>query len=401
MPDVIDPSPSPANAGEGLLTPTLSPLCGTRVLALVALLGLSIAACSGGDEPHEAPRPRRPTHEEPRHEEPPPHDDVTAAEAGPHLVRMQRDLMSTVYQMTVVSDDEEGARAAMDAALDEIARLEDVLSEWREGTEISRINAAAGREPVSVGPDTEEVVRAGLEVSTWSDGAFDLSWAALRGMYLFQRGQEHVPTDAEIAARLPLVNYRDIVLDPIAHTVFLRRAGMAIGTGGIAKGYALDRASAVLIERGFTQFMMFGGGQVSVHGMRGDRPWRVGIQHPRRDDYIGFFEIDGGSIATSGDYEHFFIDETGRRWHHIIDLSTGRPATRSVQVSIITDRGIYADGMTKPCFVWGPERCIEWLRGLPGHPDAVIVDSDMRLWMTPGARDRVRMHVDLVDGRIP
>jgi thiamine biosynthesis lipoprotein len=367
-----------------------------RLIVLALLLG-----CSGREEPHERPHPPRETPHETPHPEEAPRDDVTATEAGPHLVRAQRDLMSTVYQMTVVSDDEDGARAAMSAALDEIARLEDVLSEWREGTEISRINAAAGDHPITVGADTEEIVRAGLEVSEWSDGAFDLSWAALRGMYLFQRGQEHVPSDEEIAARLPLVDYHDIVLDRAAHTVFLRRAGMAIGTGGIAKGYALDRASAILIERGFPQHMIFGGGQVSVHGMRGDRPWRVGIQHPRRADYIGFLETEGGSIATSGDYEHFFVDETGRRWHHIIDLSTGRPATRSVQVSIITDQGIYADAMTKPCFVWGPERCLEWLRDRPGHPEAVIVDSDMRLWMTPGARERLRMHVELVDGRIP
>lgn len=322
--------------------------------------------------------------------------------SDPQLVRGQREMMSTIYQMTIVSDDEPAAREAMEAAFDEIARLEDVLSEWREGTEISRINAAAGHEAVVVGEDTMTVVRAGLEVSEWSDGAFDLSWAALRGMYLFQRGQEHVPTDEEIAARLPLVNFRDIEVDEAAHTVRLRREGMAIGTGGIAKGYALDRARDLLVARGFTQFMIFGGGQVTVHGQRGDRPWRVGIQHPRRSDYIGFFETDGGSIATSGDYEHYFIDESGRRWHHIIDLTTGRPATRSMQVSILTEQGIYADAMTKPCFVWGPERCMEWLRDRPGHPEAVIVDSDMRVWMTPGARERVQMHVDLdADGRLP
>lgn len=317
------------------------------------------------------------------------------ARADPHLVRGQREMMSTVYQMTIVSDDEPAAHEAMEAAFDEIDRLENVLSEWREGTEISQINAAAGHDAVHVGDDTMTVVRAGLEVSRWSDGAFDLSWAALRGLYLFQRGQERVPTDEEIAARLPLVNFRDIVLDETAHTVRLAREGMAIGTGGIAKGYALDRARDLLLARGFTQFMIFGGGQVTVHGQRGDRPWRVGIQHPRRSDYIGFFETDGGSIATSGDYEHFFIDESGRRWHHIIDLSTGRPATRSMQVSILTEQGIYADAMTKPCFVWGPERCIEWLRDRPGHPEAVIVDSDLRVWMTPGAHERVRMHVDL------
>jgi thiamine biosynthesis lipoprotein len=373
-----------------------------RLLALLALLVIPLSACSSGrEEPHDRPRPRPSSTGTP--ETPPPpssgaptrDDRSTATGAEPHLVRGQREMMSTIYQMTIVSDDEPAARVAMEAAFDEIDRLENVLSEWRDGTEISRINAAAGHDAIAVGPDTLTVVRAGLEVSAWSDGAFDLSWAALRGLYLFQRGQERVPTDAEIAARLPLVSYRDIELDEAAHTVRLRREGMAIGTGGIAKGYALDRARDLLLERGFTQFMMFGGGQVSVHGLRGDRPWRVGIQHPRRQDYIGFFEAEAGSIATSGDYEHYFIDESGRRWHHIIDLTTGRPATASMQVSILTEQGIYADAMTKPCFVWGPERCMTWLRDRPGHPEAVIVDSQLRLWMTPGARERVRMHVEL------
>lgn len=373
-----------------------------RRLGIVTAIVLS--ACSGGEEPreHHAPPPStRASEHASEHAAPSSDDRDHPAQAEPHLVRGQREMMSTIYQMTIVSDDEAGAHEAMEAAFDEIDRLENVLSEWRDGTEISRINAAAGHDAVVVGDDTMTVVRAGLEVSAWSDGAFDLSWAALRGMYLFQRGQEHVPTDEEIAARLPLVNFRDIEVDEAAHTVRLRREGMAIGTGGIAKGYALDRARDLLLARGFSQFMIFGGGQVTVQGQRGDRPWRVGIQHPRSGDYIGFFETDGGSIATSGDYEHYFIDETGRRWHHIIDLSTGRPATRSVQVSIITEQGIYADAMTKPCFVWGPERCIAWLRDRPGHPEAVIVDSDMRVWMTPGARERVRMHVELEDGRLP
>jgi thiamine biosynthesis lipoprotein len=358
-----------------------------RIVVLVAVAIVAAVAVwrSSRTEPAPAPRPH-------------PHPSTTTApptSAEVHLVRGERAMMSTVYQMTIVSDDEPGAHAAMEAAFDEIDRLEDVLSEWRPGTEISQINAAAGHDAVHVGDDTMTVVRAGLEVSQWSDGAFDLSWAALRGLYLFQRGQERVPTDEEIAERLPLVNFRDITLDESAHTVRLAREGMAIGTGGIAKGYALDRARDLLVARGFTQFMIFGGGQVTTHGLRGDRPWRVGIQHPRRSDYIGFFETEGGSIATSGDYEHFFIDESGRRWHHIIDLRTGRPATASMQVSIITEQGIYADAMTKPCFVWGPERCIEWLRDRPGHPEAVIVDEHQCVWMTPGARDRVQMRAEL------
>ncbi len=309
-------------------------------------------------------------------------------------------MMGTIYRIAVVSDDAASAHAAMERALDEIARLEDVLSEWREASEISQINRDAGREPVHVGPETLAVVEAGLRTSERTGGAFDLTWAALRGLYLFQPGQEHVPTDQEIEQRLPLVGYRDLVVDHAASTVFLRRPGMAIGTGGIAKGYALDRAQALLVEAGYPNFMIFGGGQVQLHGTRGGRAWRVGIQHPRRDDYIGSFEATDAAIATSGDYEHAFIDADGRRWHHIIDLRTGRPVEGVVQVTVLAPSGLDADAISTGCFVLGPERCVALFAQMPGY-EAVIIDSDMRVHMTPGAERRVHFRAPLQDGRIP
>ena len=367
--------------------------------------------CSGGaEEPHDRPRattepgartgPASGSSEARGEDDEPPATTEERREEVP-LVRVERALMSTVYQVSVVSDDEVAARAAMNEALDEIARLETVLSEWQDDSEVSRVNRAAGREPVAVGPETFAVIDAGLRVSRDTGGAFDLTWAALRGMYLFQRGEERVPSDAEIAARLPLVGHADLVLDAQAHTVFLRREGMAIGTGGIAKGYALDRAGALLVERGFPNFMIFGGGQVQLGGRRGERLWRVGIQHPRRQDYVAYFDATDGSISTSGDYEHYFIDDTGRRWHHIIDLRTGRPAEGTVQVTVLADRGVDADAYSTACFVMGPARCLEQLPTLPGHPEAIILDADMRVHMTPGARERVTFRVPLDEGRIP
>lgn len=383
----------------------------TRLVAPSAWVALAClgAACSGGaEEPSDRPRPRPAAAEgrsgegpeasgadsEPRVGEPPVRD-------GAPLVRMERALMSTVYQISVVGDDEAAARAAMTRALDEIARLETVLSEWQPDSEVSQVNASAGRAPVAVGAETFAVVEAGRRIAERTEGAFDLTWAAMRGLYLFQRGQERVPTDAEIAARLPLVGYRDLVLDAAAHTVFLRREGMAIGTGGIAKGYALDRAGEILVREGFPDFMIFGGGQVQLHGRRGDRLWRVGIQHPRRQDYVAYFDATDGSISTSGDYEHYFIDDEGRRWHHIIDLRTGRPAASSVQVTVLAPLGVEADAYSTACFVMGPARCLEVLPTFPGRPEAVIIDADMRVHMTPGARERVTFRVPLDDGRIP
>lgn len=384
--------PAITRAGLG---PRLAPRLALKLgLSIHLLLGASALWGCGEDEPRDRPRPARTA--------PPPQDPPAAPTRAPDaaLVRTQRAMMGTVYQISVASDDDEGASEAMERALDEIARLEDVLSEWRDDSEISRINANAGRAPVHVGPETLAVLEAGLHTAAQTDGAFDVTWAALRGLYLFQRGEERVPTDAEIAARLPLVGYRDLIVDRTASTAFLRRAGMAIGTGGIAKGYALDRAQRLLVEAGYPNFMIFGGGQVQVHGRRGERPWRVGIQHPRRDDYIGYLDATDSAIATAGDYEHSFIDDEGRRWHHIIDLRTGRPAQGVVQVTVMTQSGLDADAIDTGCFIMGPARCLETLAGMPGY-DAVIIDADMRVHMTPGARQRVTFRVPLDDGRIP
>jgi thiamine biosynthesis lipoprotein len=387
-------------------------------MATLAFAGLlPVLGCDAGqeeelrlEEERERARERRRRERERRRAEEEARGGQAAAPAEPPragevpLVRDSRPIMSTLYQITVVSDDERTARAAITAALDEVERLGVVLSEWRPDSEVSRINAAAGRAPVRVGRDTMENVRAALRIAEWTEGAYDITWAALREFYLFQPGEEHVPDLEQVRARLPLVNWRDVVVDEAAGTIFLRRAGMAIGLGGIAKGWAVDRASEILQQHGFRDFMIFGGGQVLVHGMRGDRRWRVGIQHPRRSDYIGFVEATDVSIATSGDYEHAFIAPDGTRWHHIIDLSTGLPATRSMSVTIVAPTGLLADGLDTGCFVMGPERCLAMLERLPDaeRVEAVIVDADYRLWTTPGIRDRLVMRVELdAENRIP
>lgn len=330
-------------------------------------------------EPHAEPRPVTP-----------PADPVLRS----------RPIMGTIFQISVMGMPEAEADPLIARTFDEIERLEAVLSEWQETSEVSQINARAGGRAVEVSEDTVAVVRAGLDVSRWSNGAFDLSWAALRGLYAFQPGEESVPPMAQVRARLRYVDWEGIELE--GNHVRLAQRGMAIGTGGIGKGYALDRAGEVLRAGGAESYMLFGGGQVQVHGMRGNRPWRVGVQHPRDpSSYIGFLEATEGSISTSGDYEHAFLDARGRHWHHIIDLSTGRPATRCMQVTVLADRGVYADALSTAVFILGPEEGLRMLEEIPGHHEAVIIDRNLRVHMTPGTRDRMVMRVTLEGDRLP
>lgn len=372
---------------------------------LVLLFTVLAASSCGAEEEHLEPvelvdpTPARPASANSGEAEAP-EPEPPANPDGP-MVRRERRLMGTVFQLSTYGMEEERAGPLLTRALDEIERLETVLSEWRDTSEVSRINASAGGDPVAVGPDTLAVVQAGLEISRLSDGAFDLSWAALRGLYTFQPGAEVVPPLAEVQARLGRVDYRQITVED--SEVRLGRAGMAIGTGGIGKGYALDRAGEILREGGVTSYMLFGGGQVQVHGLRGNRPWRVGIQHPRDpQNYIGFVQATEGSISTSGDYEHAFVDDEGRHWHHIIDLETGLPARRSMQVTLIAERGAYADALSTAAFILGPERALEMIARAPGRVDAVIIDSDLRVHMSEGAREGLVLRVELDDeDRLP
>jgi thiamine biosynthesis lipoprotein len=369
----------------------------TRPRALLTMALVGLLACNdsapasahpgqSADAPNAAPAVQAPA----------------PAEAAKPLVSEKREIMGTWFELKIAgASDPEHARAALKRGLDEIARLEEVLSEWRPSSAISRINDGAGKTAVTVDPDVLANVKAGLAVSRWSDGAFDLSWAAMRGLYSFDPTKPPViPAPKDVERLRKLVDYRAIVLDESARTVRLAKKGMAIGTGGIAKGYALDRVGQILEQAGYPNYLLFAGGQVQMHGSRDGRAWRIGIKHPRRDTHVGFFEVHDGSVSTSGDYEHYFVHE-GRVYHHIIDVSTGYPATKSSSVTLIAPEGIYADALSTACFVQGPAPCLAMLEKLPFKASAVIIDPDMRVHISPGIADRVKFNPPLVDGRLP
>ncbi|MGB5285533.1 MAG: FAD:protein FMN transferase [Polyangiales bacterium] len=309
--------------------------------------------------------------------------------------------MSTVFRIQVDSAPA-NAEMAIRHAFEEIERLETVLSEWRDDSDIAKVNSLAGNKPVKVGADALRVIDAGMDVSMWSRGAFDLSWASLWGLYDFRPDSIKIPSAQELKPRLALIDYEKIRVSKKYKTVFLKKRGMAIGTGGIAKGYALDQAGAILRGAGVDNYMIFGGGQVQVHGERDGRPWRVGIQHPRDpSSYFAALESTSASFSTSGDYEHAVFDGAGRRWHHIIDTKTGLPADKSLSVTIMTSEGIYADALSTAAFVLGPVKALKMLARIAYPAEAVIVGADCKVYMTPKANKRIRLNVDLVDGRLP
>lgn len=290
-----------------------------------------------------------------------------AASGGPPLdtgFTAQRVAMGTLWQVVLPAGTPSHGPAAASRALDEVQRLEDVLSEFRPHTEVSRINASAGGAPLRVSADTWFVTEQSLRYAALSDGAFDPTWAAMRSLWDFRSPTPSPPDASAVQARLPLVDWRAVELDPEARTVRLRRPGMALGFGGIAKGYALDRMRALLLEAGVRDFVLYSGGQVMAEGTRGGRPWRVGVQHPREADaLLGALSITAASVSTGGDYEHCFL-HGGRRYHHVIDPRTGWPVEHTSSVTIMARTALEADALDTALFVMPPERAMAKAREL-------------------------------------
>lgn len=291
--------------------------------------------------------------------------------------------MGTLAELEVEAPDAATAHAAGVAAQAELARIEAVMSEWRPETPLSQVNAAAGVRPVEVPEELYRVIERSLDVARRSGGAFDPSWAGMRGVWKFGDGMDGtVPDDATIERTRALVDWRRVRLDAKRRTVFLERRGMALGLGGIAKGYAVDRVVAKLRGLGLSDFTVKVGGDLFAAGRKGGlRPWQVGIRDPRDERrVIASVPIEDRAFSTSGDYERFFVKD-GVRYHHIIDPSTGRPATRSRSVTARCKDAYTADAVTKPVFILGPERGIPLAAEL--GCDVVIVDAEGELHASP------------------
>ncbi|HMD35594.1 MAG TPA: FAD:protein FMN transferase, partial [Vicinamibacterales bacterium] len=250
-----------------------------------------------------------------------------STDALPRLVERSRVSMGSELRLAAWTADMR-ADAAFDAVFAEFDRLEALMSVWREGSDVQRLNAAAGDRPVPVSADTIAVLREARQVSEWSGGKFDVTFGALSDLWRFDHDQDNrVPDMNEVRRRLPLIDYRALRIDDPTGTAFLTRAGMRAHLGGIGKGYAIDRGAAILRARGLRDFMIQAGGDMYVSGRKDARAWRLGIQDPRgpRDRTFAAIDLTDSTFSTSGDYERSFVKD-GVRYHHIIDPSTGEPA---------------------------------------------------------------------------
>ena len=248
----------------------------------------------------------------------------------------EKALMGTLVEITIMEGEEGAFDMAAEAAFEEIRRLEDIFSSYKPDSAVSKISIQAGGEPVSVPPEVIYVMEEALKISKLSGGAFDPTVGALSRVWGFSGESGYVPGKEEVEAILPFVDYTKIALDKKAGTVGLEKEGMTLNLGGVAKGYIVGKAAAVLREKGVRRGIIKAGGDMFVfqEGI-GTRPFIIGIKDPEDPSRLmGEVYVKNGAIATSGDYERFFIKD-GVKFHHILDPKTGFPAHKSRSVTIV------------------------------------------------------------------
>jgi thiamine biosynthesis lipoprotein len=311
---------------------------------------------------------------------------LMAPTAGKVTVREERH-MGTYVSITVAAPESPKVLEAIKAGFAEVKRLESILSEWRPSSEISAVNQQAGKKAVKVGKELFHVLEMAKAVSVKSEGAFDVTFGALGGLWNYKAKNPRIPGKQEIEKRVSLVDYRQLVLDKGAQTAMLKKKGMRTGLGGIAKGYIVDRVSAVLKEKGYPNHLVIGGGDLYASGTRGDRKWRIGIRHPKNRELYAAVEIENEGVATSGNYEKFFYKD-GVRYHHILDPKTGRPARGTASVTVIAKSAAHADAYATALFVLGPQRALKLAKqeGL----EVFIFDESYQTSSTEGVKARLK-----------
>jgi thiamine biosynthesis lipoprotein len=320
-------------------------------------------------------------------------------------VREVREMMGTRVTVAIVGVPPEEARRGMEAAFQVFERVDEVMNEWRPQSPLSAINKGAGGAAVAAPEDLCQVIRMGLDGAARTNDLFDPTWAALRDLWRFKEGAT-VPDAAALKARCPLVAWREVEVAPALTgdtgglkrgdvfpgcTVRLKKAGMQLGLGGIAKGWGVDKAVEKLRAMGFKDFFVQAGGDLYAAGKRGDRPWRVGIRDPRGPEEKTFatLEVTDAAFSTSGDYERFFL-VGDKRYHHLIDPRNCQPAGASRSSTVLARSAIDAEILTKATFILGGKKALE-LAEKQGA-GVVLVTHDNQVLVSRSLKGRLRWH---------
>jgi len=288
-------------------------------------------------------------------------------------------LMGSHFDITVVANNSIEANKLIDAAVDEITRIERLISSWDQNSQTSKINKNAGIKPVQVDKELFQLIKRSLKISELTNGAFDISYASMDKVWFFDGSMTEMPSKEVIKKSVKKVDYRNIILNEENQSVFLKQDGMKIGFGAIGKGYAADKAKALLISKGVPSGIINASGDLNTWGTQPNgKDWLVAIVNPlNKEKIFSWMPVNNGAVVTSGNYEKY-VKFNDVLYTHIIDPKTGYPATGILSVTIFTKTAELADALATSIFVMGVDTGLDFINQLKGV-ECIIIDRNNKL----------------------
>lgn len=290
-------------------------------------------------------------------------------------------LMGSIFQITVVAKDSASANFLIDKSIEEISRIENLISEWQPHTQISIVNSNAGIRPVKVSPEVFELTKRAIYYSSISNGAFDISTASMDKIWRFDGTMDSLPNLTLIKNSIKNVDFRNIILDSINLTIFLRNKGMKIGFGSIGKAYAADKAKELMTDTyGVSAGIINASGDITAWGIRPDnKPWLIGIKNPfSRKKTVKALKLINSAVATSGSYEKY-VEIDNIRYSHIINPQTGYPSKDLISVTIIGPSCEFANALSTSIMVLGEKEGIKLMEKFLDYKFLIITDKGKKI----------------------
>lgn len=285
-------------------------------------------------------------------------------------------LMGSRFDITIVSNDSSTAEAYIDTVVAEVTRIENLISDWRPQTQISEVNRNAGIRPVKVDREVFELTERALYLSKLTNGAFDISFAAMDRIWKFDGSMSEMPPTEAIKRSVEKIGYGNILLDKNNSTIFLKKEGMKIGFGALGEGYAADKCREIMIKKGVMAGIVNGSGDMSSWGRRpsGDA-WKIGVTNPiDNNELFVILSLDNEAAVTSGSYEKYVVFN-GKRYSHIINPKTGYPAHGLSSVTILGPSAEFANGLSTSIMVLGKKKGLKLLKAYPSYRGILVDDK--------------------------
>lgn len=294
--------------------------------------------------------------------------------------RRSAKLMGNIFSFNVLAENEEVAHTGIDLAINEIKRIESLLTTFDDRSQVNQINKYAGVKPVVVDREVFQLIQRAIRISDLTQGGFDITYGSIdKTLWNFDQTMSSLP-DPELAKRMVhLINYRNILLNDKDCSVMLKNKGMRIGFGGIGKGYAADRAKKVLIDLGFADGVVNASGDLTAWGNQATgSPWTISIANPESRVPFAQFPVCDMSVATSGDYEKF-VTIAGQRYSHTIDPRTGLPARGIKSVTVISPIAELSDALATPITVMGVKPGLHMINQMQ-NVACIVIDENNRIY---------------------